>query len=55
MGRPTGTRRGRGRASAVAVTVVCLAYAPIAMTELWPYARAETPWRAGPVGVMMAG
>ncbi|MER5962173.1 DUF2306 domain-containing protein [Streptomyces sp. NPDC002057] len=29
--------------SAVAVTVVCLVYAPIAMTELWPYARPGAP------------
>ncbi|MFI1716658.1 DUF2306 domain-containing protein [Streptomyces litmocidini] len=43
MGRPTGTRWGWGRASAVAVTAVCLAYAPIAMTELWPYARPGAP------------
>ncbi|MEU3745915.1 MULTISPECIES: DUF2306 domain-containing protein [Streptomyces] len=41
MGRPTSTRRGR--ASALAVTVVCLAYAPIAMTELWPYASPGAP------------
>ena len=27
----------------IAVTVVCLAYAPIAMTELWPYARPGAP------------
>ncbi|MFJ5831947.1 DUF2306 domain-containing protein [Streptomyces sp. NPDC093089] len=41
MGRPTSTRRGR--AAVVAVTVVCLAYAPIAMTELWPYASPGAP------------
>ncbi|WP_435971358.1 DUF2306 domain-containing protein [Streptomyces sp. Qhu_M48] len=41
MGRPTSTRWGR--ASAVAVTVVCLLYAPIAMTGLWPYARPGAP------------
>ncbi|MEU4062430.1 DUF2306 domain-containing protein [Streptomyces wedmorensis] len=41
MGRPTSTRRGR--AATVAVTVVCLAYAPIAMTELWPYASPGAP------------
>ncbi|WP_406055951.1 DUF2306 domain-containing protein [Streptomyces sp. NBC_01077] len=29
--------------SAVAVTVVCLVYAPIAMTELWPYATPGAP------------
>jgi len=27
----------------IAVTVVCLAYAPLAMTELWPYARPGAP------------
>ncbi|MFF7777342.1 DUF2306 domain-containing protein [Streptomyces tanashiensis] len=43
MRRPTGTRRGRGRTATVAVTVVCLAYAPIAMTEIWPYARPGAP------------
>ncbi|MEU2234666.1 DUF2306 domain-containing protein [Streptomyces vietnamensis] len=43
MRRTTGTRWGRGRAAAVAVTVICLAYAPIAMTELWPYARPGAP------------
>ncbi|MFF9064439.1 DUF2306 domain-containing protein [Streptomyces sp. NPDC014891] len=44
MGRPrsdTGTRWGR--ASALAVTAVCLVYAPIAMTELWPYATPGAP------------
>ncbi|MFF8409245.1 DUF2306 domain-containing protein [Streptomyces omiyaensis] len=41
MGRPTGTRRGR--AAVVALTAVCLAYAPIAFTELWPYARPGAP------------
>ncbi|WP_405852026.1 DUF2306 domain-containing protein [Streptomyces sp. NBC_00090] len=41
MGRPTSTRWGR--AAAVAVTAVCLAYAPIAVTELWPYARPGAP------------
>ncbi|MFB7513671.1 DUF2306 domain-containing protein [Streptomyces sp. NPDC056144] len=41
MGRPTSTRWGR--AAAVAVTVVCLAYAPLAMTELWPYAKPGAP------------
>ncbi|MFG3487746.1 DUF2306 domain-containing protein [Streptomyces sp. NPDC047972] len=29
--------------SALAVTAVCLAYAPIAMTELWPYATPGAP------------
>ncbi|WP_256961809.1 DUF2306 domain-containing protein [Streptomyces sp. NRRL B-24572] len=43
MRRTTGTRWGRGRAATVAVTVICLAYAPIAMTELWPYARPGAP------------
>ncbi|MFG2901763.1 DUF2306 domain-containing protein [Streptomyces zaomyceticus] len=32
-----------GRVSAVAVTAVCLVYAPIAMTELWPYAAPGAP------------
>ncbi|MEV5971723.1 DUF2306 domain-containing protein [Streptomyces sp. NPDC051921] len=32
-----------GRVAAVAVTVTCLVYAPIAMTELWPYARPGAP------------
>ncbi|MGW0033233.1 DUF2306 domain-containing protein [Streptomyces sp. NPDC003314] len=40
-GRPASTRWGR--AAALAVTVVCLAYAPIAVTELWPYARPGAP------------
>lgn len=31
------------RAALIAVTVVCVAYAPIAMTELWPYARPGAP------------
>ncbi|MER5203367.1 DUF2306 domain-containing protein [Streptomyces sp. NPDC002825] len=43
MARTTGTRRGWGRAATLAVTVVCLAYAPIAMTELWPYASPGAP------------
>ncbi|MFH8624391.1 DUF2306 domain-containing protein [Streptomyces vietnamensis] len=43
MRRTTGARWGRGRAATVAVTVICLAYAPIAMTELWPYARPGAP------------
>lgn len=48
-GAPTviGTGAGRGirwgRVSALAVTVVCLVYAPIAMTELWPYATPGAP------------
>ncbi|MFD5771128.1 DUF2306 domain-containing protein [Streptomyces sp. NPDC127049] len=41
MGRPTSTRRGR--VAIVALTAVCLAYAPIAFTELWPYARPGAP------------
>ncbi|MFJ9823857.1 DUF2306 domain-containing protein [Streptomyces sp. NPDC101160] len=41
MPRATGVRWGR--VAAVAVTVTCLAYAPIAMTELWPYARPGAP------------
>ncbi|MER6631362.1 DUF2306 domain-containing protein [Streptomyces sp. NPDC000987] len=41
MRRPTkGTWR---RVAAVTVTVVCVAYAPVAMTELWPYARPGAP------------
>ncbi|GGY27603.1 DUF2306 domain-containing protein [Streptomyces tanashiensis] len=43
MRRPTGTRWGWGRTATVAVTAVCLAYAPIAMTEIWPYARPGAP------------
>ncbi|MFC9394825.1 DUF2306 domain-containing protein [Streptomyces sp. NPDC057027] len=43
MSRPTGTSRRWGRAATVVVTVLCLAYAPIAMTELWPYARPGAP------------
>ncbi|MFI8826063.1 DUF2306 domain-containing protein [Streptomyces sp. NPDC053431] len=41
MARATGVRWGR--VAAVAVTVTCLGYAPIAMTELWPYARPGAP------------
>ncbi|MFI8511995.1 DUF2306 domain-containing protein [Streptomyces sp. NPDC085460] len=41
MGRPTSTRRGR--VAIVALTAVCLAYAPIAFTELWPYASPGAP------------
>ncbi|MFE1271429.1 DUF2306 domain-containing protein [Streptomyces sp. NPDC058758] len=41
MGRTTGT--GRGRVAVLALTAVCLAYAPIAFTELWPYARPGAP------------
>ncbi|MFF0749419.1 DUF2306 domain-containing protein [Streptomyces sp. NPDC004267] len=40
---PRATARRWGRAAAVAVTAVCLVYAPIAMTELWPYARPGAP------------
>ncbi|WP_426403104.1 DUF2306 domain-containing protein [Streptomyces sp. R-07] len=43
MGRTTSTRGGWGRAATVAVTVICLAYAPVAMTELWPYATPGAP------------
>ncbi|MFI8962431.1 DUF2306 domain-containing protein [Streptomyces sp. NPDC053493] len=44
MGRATGARTRWGRIAAVTVTVVvCLGYAPIAMTELWPYARPGAP------------
>ncbi|MFI0926582.1 DUF2306 domain-containing protein [Streptomyces sp. NPDC021012] len=43
MRRTAGARGRWGRAAALAVTVVCLAYAPIAMTELWPYARPGAP------------
>ncbi|MFE5544328.1 DUF2306 domain-containing protein [Streptomyces sp. NPDC056534] len=42
-GAGSGTGIGWGRVSAVAVTVVCLVYAPIAMTELWPYATPGAP------------
>ncbi|MEV5530072.1 DUF2306 domain-containing protein [Streptomyces prunicolor] len=41
MRRPTNSTWRR--ATMIAVTVVCLAYAPIAMTELWPYARPGAP------------
>ncbi|MFJ9245832.1 DUF2306 domain-containing protein [Streptomyces sp. NPDC101776] len=41
MRRPTNS--ARRRAAMIAVTVVCVAYAPIAMTELWPYARPGAP------------
>ncbi|UQA92068.1 DUF2306 domain-containing protein [Streptomyces halobius] len=37
------TKRTWRRGAAIAVTVVCVAYAPIAMTELWPYARSGAP------------
>ncbi|WP_239014982.1 DUF2306 domain-containing protein [Streptomyces sp. CdTB01] len=37
------TKGGGRRGAAVAVTVLCVAYAPIAMTELWPYARPGAP------------
>ncbi|MGV4981242.1 DUF2306 domain-containing protein [Streptomyces sp. NRAIS4] len=40
--RPWTSRTWR-RAAAVAVTAVCLWYAPIAMTELWSYARPGAP------------
>ncbi|MEU9700132.1 DUF2306 domain-containing protein [Streptomyces sp. NPDC047981] len=32
-----------GRVAAVAVTVSCVAYAPVAMTQLWPYASPGAP------------
>ncbi|WP_424216638.1 DUF2306 domain-containing protein (plasmid) [Streptomyces sp. BI20] len=32
-----------GRVAALAVTALCLAYAPVAATELWPYARPGAP------------
>lgn len=39
----------------VAVVAVCVSYAPIAMTELWPYAQRGAPafgaWGAGACGV----
>ncbi|WP_338017862.1 DUF2306 domain-containing protein [Streptomyces adustus] len=41
MRRPT--RAGWRRGAVVAVSAVCVAYAPIAMTELWPYARPGAP------------
>ncbi len=31
------------RAAAIAVVAVCVGYAPIAMTELWPYAHPGAP------------
>jgi len=39
--RPTSSTWRRG--AAIAVMVVCVAYAPVAMTELWPYARPGAP------------
>ncbi|MEU6277942.1 DUF2306 domain-containing protein [Streptomyces populi] len=41
MRRPTGTTWRR--LAVIAVSVVCVGYAPIAMTELWPYARPGAP------------
>ncbi|MFE9433603.1 DUF2306 domain-containing protein [Streptomyces sp. NPDC006640] len=41
MRRPTGTTWRR--AAVIAVSAVCVGYAPIAMTELWPYARPGAP------------
>ncbi|MFF4705383.1 DUF2306 domain-containing protein [Streptomyces sp. NPDC001288] len=41
MRPPTPARRRR--IAAVVVTIVCLAYAPIAATELWPYAVPGAP------------
>ncbi|MEV7415556.1 DUF2306 domain-containing protein [Streptomyces sp. NPDC089919] len=32
-----------GRVATITVVVVCLTYAPVAMTELWPYARPGAP------------
>lgn len=40
------SRPGRGtqrRVAAIAVAAVCVGYAPIAMTELWPYAHPGAP------------
>ncbi|MEZ0064630.1 nitrate reductase NapE component [Streptacidiphilus sp. MAP12-20] len=41
MNRPRGI--ARGRAAMIAVVVVCVGYAPVAMTELWPYAHPGAP------------
>ncbi|WP_260474657.1 DUF2306 domain-containing protein [Streptomyces sp. WAC 05379] len=41
MGRPTSSTWRRG--ATIAVTVMCVAYAPVAMTELWPYASPGAP------------
>ncbi|MFI6564926.1 DUF2306 domain-containing protein [Streptomyces sp. NPDC050534] len=41
MRRPTKGSRRRG--AVVALTVMGVAYAPVAMTELWPYARPGAP------------
>ncbi|MGW1966453.1 DUF2306 domain-containing protein [Streptomyces sp. NPDC001935] len=41
MRRPTGTTWRR--LAVIALTAVCVGYAPIAMTELWPYARPGAP------------
>ncbi|WP_328664573.1 DUF2306 domain-containing protein [Streptomyces sp. NBC_00328] len=41
MRRPTGTTWRR--LAVIAVSAVCVGYAPIAMTELWPYAHPGAP------------
>ncbi|MET7941922.1 DUF2306 domain-containing protein [Streptomyces sp. NPDC005302] len=41
MRRPTGTTWRR--IAVIAVSAVCVGYAPVAMTELWPYARPGAP------------
>lgn len=41
MRRPTGTTWRR--VAVIAVSAVCVGYAPVAMTELWPYARPGAP------------
>ncbi|MEU5087804.1 DUF2306 domain-containing protein [Streptomyces sp. NPDC021356] len=41
MRRPTSRNWRRG--AAITVAVVCVAYAPVAMTGLWPYARPGAP------------
>ncbi|MGD3111171.1 DUF2306 domain-containing protein [Streptomyces sp. YGL11-2] len=41
MNRPR--RVGRRRVATIALVAVCVGYAPIAMTELWPYAHRGAP------------
>ncbi|MFG2825432.1 DUF2306 domain-containing protein [Kitasatospora sp. NPDC048365] len=44
MNRPTGPSRPRAvRAAAIAVAAIGIGYAPIAATEIWPYARPGAP------------
>ncbi|MFJ9852157.1 DUF2306 domain-containing protein [Streptomyces sp. NPDC101150] len=43
MNRPSPRRVVWRRVATIAVVVVCVGYAPIAMTELWPYAHRGAP------------